>query len=319
MGRVLYNGLHWNNPPTTDANGALPQYTSGQQFSAAFVLAEGDVTYSNPAGQVFSTSYNHWQDVVNQIKQIKNGRTGEIVIRIFWPQGAAMDGDPGQKLGQQFYSTIVAPAVSLGVTNFQVLNELNLEYTKYSSNPSGLAGDMYNIAYWIKHEAKINGIGNVYLGFPGPGGDTGNPSNAGWASYWNNFSSAIKQLTDQGNAYNWLGVHTYEFSGNGVQNRMIAQYDDLISRFPNYPHRYTEYSIDIGQFGGNYQNRANDLKTAIQNFRTHVQTKNPAGPDVYSLFYYLGYYTGGMDSVFNLVPDNNPNDLGPAQTLASAF
>lgn len=319
MGRVLYNGLHWNNPPSLDPTyGAQPQYKAGQQFSSAFVVALGDISYTDPSGNVYSTSYNGWQDIVKYINT-STSRTSEVVIRLYWPQGNAMNGNPGQTLGQQFYSKIVKPAVVLGVHNFQVLNELNLEYSKYNNDPGGLAGDMYNIAYWIKHQAQIDGIGNVYLGFPGPGGDIGNPSNSGWASYWNNFAAIIKQTTDQGNAYNWLGVHTYEFSGNGLQTRMTAQYDDLVNRFINYPHRYTEYSIPVSQFGGNYQNRANDLKTAIKNFKTHVETKNPSGPDVYSLFYYIAFSSGGDDTTYNLVVDNNTTDLGPAQTLASAF
>lgn len=172
MGRVHYNGLHWNVGGT--GGDAKPQYTSGQQFSSAFVLAKGNITYAANTGRTYSTSYNGWQDVCSWLKN-NTSRTGEIVLRLYWPAATSstfnpMEGYPGASLGQQFYSQIVQPAIDLfGIRNFQVLNELNIEYEPYKTR-TALRGDMYNIAWWIKHLAVQNNRGFVNLGFPGPGG-----------------------------------------------------------------------------------------------------------------------------------------------------
>jgi hypothetical protein len=110
---------------------------------------------------------------------------------------------------------------------------------------------------------------------------------------------------------------------------MQAQYDALRGKFPNYPHRWTEYGIPLDGAGfcsvpcsnaTAFQNRANACKTAIQNFRSYVQART--GPDVWSTHYYLAYDSNassqdGADTRYELVLNNS--NLSPAQTLASAF
>lgn len=164
--RILYNGLHWNNGPSGNGpvSSAEPQYTAGQGFSAMMISASADITYSYPNPDpnapnktIFVTSgYNQW-DTYCAWYQANAKRHGEIVVRLYWPTSSAtmnaLGGDPGPFLGNHFYDLIVKPAiVRFNIRNFQVLNELNVEYEQYKS-PSQIAGDMYNLAYWIKHRA----------------------------------------------------------------------------------------------------------------------------------------------------------------------
>ena len=311
MGRLHHNGLHWNSPVGSSPQ---PQYTAGQQFASAFILAAGDISCCG--GLSFS---NGWQDQVSWIRQ-NTTRTGEIVLRLFWPAGNTLQGDPGQALGQAFYSAIVEPAIDqFGIRIFQVLNEMNLEY-ELDKPRSALAGDMANIAAWIKHEAQVHGRGGVSLGFPGPGGSPGDPADPEWNNYWNGYASAITHTTEQGPAYDWLAPHAYEFSGDGLANRMKAQYNSLAGKFPGRPHRCTEYSIPLEQFGGNFQDRATACRNAIRSLKSHVDSRN--GPDVPSVFYYLAFDSdapsqAGLDARYELVADNTA--LEPAQILAGAF
>lgn len=326
MATLHYNGLHWSSP-LEDSNGNLtspPQYAAGQQFSMAFMLASATVSYAGCS----TTASTDWQTACSWIKQ--NGtRTGEIALRLYWPAGGCMDGDPGPTLGQAFYTYVVEPAIdNFGIRNFEVLNELNVEYEP-SKPRQQLAGDMYNIAWWIKHLVVQNNKGVVYLGFPGPGGSTMDPTSADWASYWNTYKPYILEQTDQGNAYNWLSVHAYEDNPAALTNMMNGQYDSLVGIFPNYPHRWTEYGIPLD--GGGYcslpcmnptayQNRANDCRTAVQGFKQHVAGRS--GPDVWAACYYIAYDSnagaqGGQDTRYELVLNNNT--LGPAQTMAGAF
>ncbi len=311
MGTLHHNGLHWNSPV---ASSARPQYTAGRQFASAFILAAGDISCCG--GQSFA---NGWQDQVNWILQ-NTSRTGEIVLRLFWPAGNTLQGDPGQELGQAFYHAIVQPAIDVfGIRIFQVLNEMNLEYEPDKPR-SALAGDMANIAFWIKHEAHVHGRGGVSLGFPGPGGDPGNPTHPGWNNYWNGYASAITNITEHGPAYDWLAPHAYEFSDAGLADRMKAQYDSLAGRFPGRPHRCTEYGIPLEQFRGSFHERAAACRNAIRSLKHHVESR--PGPDVPSVFYYLAFDSdapsqAGLDARYELVADNA--DLGPAQILADAF
>lgn len=306
MGIVHYNGLHWSNPVVDTAAGN--QYNAGQGFSSAFVLASCNIDFNG-----YSTRENSWKSVCSWIQN--NGRRkGEIVLRLYWPGtgnfAGAMNGDPGSTLGQQFYSQIVKPAVqNYGIRNFQVLNELNLEYSK---SPSQLAGDMYNIAYFIKHQAALDKIGLVYLGFPGPGGGVTDPNSTDWNNYWNNYSGTITKGTDQGSAYNWFGVHAYGFTVDELLNKMNGQYDSLSGKFPGYPMRWTEYSINQNPVSVDYSGRAGACKLAIQGFKNHVEKRS--GADVWSVFYYIAY---NSEASYNLVSDNS--HLDPAATLASTF
>lgn len=333
MGRVIYNGLHWN--VGSDNTTTRPQFNAGQGFSAAHVLAIGNITYTASSGRSYSTSYNGWKEVCDWIRNNQK-RSGEIVLRLFWPRASSssfnlLEGDPGATLGQGFYNQIIQPAIDLfGIRNFQILNELNIEYEQYKTR-STLSGDMYNIAWWIKRLAVQNNRGVVYLGFPGPGGITAqDPAGTAWAAYWDGYKANITKSTDQGSAYNWLGVHTYEYSADALVGRMQAQYDSLQNRIPNYPHRYTEYGISLDGAGwcptlpctnaSAFQSRADALKSAIQRFKSYVDART--GPDVWSVHNYIAYDTGsgqqdGADTRFELVLNNN--NLGPAQTLASAF
>ena len=156
--RVLYNGLHWDNGPSGFGPDTLaePLYNAGQGFSAMTIPASADITHSysnpnNPTQMILVTSgYNKW-DTYCTWYQATAKRQGEIVLRLYWPVSSAtlnaLGGDTGSFLGNQFYEKIVKPAiVRFNIRNFQVLNELNVEYEQYKS-PSQIAGDMYNIAY----------------------------------------------------------------------------------------------------------------------------------------------------------------------------
>jgi hypothetical protein len=331
MGRVYYNGLHWNSP--VDSTPQL-QYAATPGFQSAFVVAQGEISFNN-----FVTHYNGWKD---QCAWIQNhGRTQEIVLRLYWPSAdcqtgsCPMAGDPGASLGQQFYNEIVQYAVdNFNIRNFQVLNELNIEY-ECCKPRAQLAGDMFNIAWHIKHLANQNNRGIVYLGFPGPGGDSAEPTNPDWNAYWDFYKTYITMGTDQGPAYNWLAVHAYDGSSQpvwGLQDRMNRQYDSLVSKLPQYPHRWTEYGIPMNYqnspFGSppwhdpQYQDRAWYCRSAIQSFKIHVESKNPAGPDVWSVFYYIAYNSdaeaqGGLYGRLQLVEDDN--HLTPAGIMAAAF
>ena len=158
--RVLYNGLHWDNGLSGNGPDSLaePQYNAGQGFSAMTIPASADITYSYPNPDpnapnptIYVTSgYNQW-DTYCRWYQATAKRQGEIVLRLYWLVSSAtlnaLGGDTGSFLGNQFYEKIVKPAiVRFNIRNFQVLNELNVEYEQYKS-PSQIAGDMYNIAY----------------------------------------------------------------------------------------------------------------------------------------------------------------------------
>lgn len=324
MGKVYFNGLHWNSPVDGPYAGTpQPQYNAGNGFASAFIIAAGNISYGN-----CSTAWNRWQDQCAWILQ--NGRRrSEIVLRLYWPAGNCMAGDPGPTLGQQFYYQIVEPAIDqFGIRNFQVLNELNIEYEPYKSRQQ-LGGDMFNIAWHIKHLSVTRNRGPVYLGFPGPGGDAANPATAAWHAYWDFYKTYITMGTEQGPAYNWLAVHAYEFSASGLYNRMKAQYDSLVSKLPQHPHRWTEYSIPLDVYCSlpctdptKFQQRANDCRSAVLSFKNYVDTRQPPGPDVWSVFYYLAYNSdagsqAGQDTRYELVLNNS--NLGPAQTLANAF
>ena len=231
MGTLHYNGLHWDNPQDDNPK---PQFTAGQGFNAVYILASGAISYNagpNYGNRSYSTTENNWKSLVNWVKANQKRTPTEIVLRLYWPRDGStpgvtyhpMEGDPGGTLGQQFYTQIVKPAMALGINNFQVLNELNQEYP--SKALSALSGDMYNIAYWIKHQAQIDGIGFVYLGFPGGGGNAGDPVNqlTNWNNYWSAFTGTITHSTDQGNAYNWWGVHSYASNATDLTTLMGVQ------------------------------------------------------------------------------------------------
>lgn len=289
------------------------------------VVAHGDI-----AARAYTTGYNGWREICDWINN-NTRRPFELVIRLYWQTGTnkdAMNGDIGATLGQQFYQQIVQPSCDQGITHFQVLNELNEEYTKPRSE---LAGDMYNIAWWIKHLAAQDNH-TVQLGFPGPGGGALDPANAQWAEYWNGYKGIITKATEHGPAYDWLAVHCYENSPSGLDGRMRGQYNWLSKKFPNYPLRWTEYGIPLFPHyhhdehfpcmdPNKFKDRANDCASAIRSFRAWIAQQR--GPDVMSVHYYLaGYqnYPGaqqGQPTRFALVMDNN--NLEPAQTLADTF
>ncbi len=294
--RVFYNGLHWSNPGSTAA-GLV--YKAGQQFSAALVLALPD-------------NGNDWANQISWIKANTN-RTGDIVIRLYWEQHILPD---AKTLGTKFYNQIIKTAVQqYGVRDFQVLNELNLEYEKELPRQQ-LATYMSNLATQIKELARQDGIGPVYLGFPGMGGDSrlgaadiSDPSTnlVGWNNYWDSYANAINT------GYDWIGVHTYEFSQSKIQNKMIAQYDNLATKFPAKMQRYTEYGGPVSRWEGNYFKRANELSNALKGFKSHVENQT-AGPDVRSVFYYIA--NPSNDPEFELTQNG---ELGPAIILANAF
>jgi hypothetical protein len=293
---VRYNGLHWSNPGSSEA-GLV--YKAGQQFSAALVLALPD-------------NGNDWQSQLSWIKANTN-RTGDIVVRLYWEQNSLPD---ARTLGTKFYNQIVKVAVNqYAIRDFQVLNELNIEYEKNIPR-SQLAAYMSNLAAQIKGLAQQDGIGPIYLGFPGMGGDSrlgtadiSDPSTnlAGWNAYWDSYASAINTW------YDWLGVHTYEFSQLKVQNKMIAQYDNLAVKFPLKLQRYTEYGGPVSRWGGSYQRRATELSNALKGFKSHVEALN-TGPDVQSVFYYIA--NPSNDPEFELTQGH---DLAPAAILANTF
>jgi len=244
-----------------------------------------------------------------------------------------MAGDPGPTLGQGFYNEIINPAVvNYGIRNFQVLNELNIEYEGCGGKTrQQIGGDMYNIAYQIKTLAKRDNIGPVYLGFPGPGGAAADPASQAWKDYWDGYKYYLTLLvTDQGPAYNWLAVHCYETTPSPLDGRMRGQYLDLVGRITNYPMRWTEYGIPLDP---NYCSplpcndlnafllRADGCRDAIRSFKNWVETQGYSA-DVYSVFFYLAYNSdpqsqANQDTKFELVRDND--NLQPAVDLASAF
>ncbi len=252
-----------------------------------------------------------------------------------------MQGNCGPYLGEAFYNSIVKTAVQqYGIRNFQVLNELNREYEP-SKSRQFLGGDMYNIAWQIKHMAVNDGIGDVYLGFPGPGGPPGeyDPNSTDWNAYWDFYKYYITLGTDQGPAYNWLALHAYENSWPALAQRMKDQYDNLVSRIPNYPFRWTEYGIplevycqfpctmpcyDPGTCPTKFEQRANDCRSVILNVKSYVENRNPPGPDVWGVFNYIAYDSDlwaqdEVDTRYELVFDNSDSHSTPAQNLANAF
>ena len=320
MGTVKYNGLHWNNPQ--DDTTPRPQFKAGNQFSAAMVNAIGSILSNG-----VSTSENNWKNVVSWLKSSELTRMQDIVLRLYWrgtgSDRGVLNGADISNLANQFYEQIVRPAIdTYGIRNFQVLNELNLEY---NTPPAQLAEDMYTLAYFIKQRANDEGRGWVYLGFPGPGGDVAdarNPVGSGWNAYWDNYTATItaaNRPTAQGPAYNWLGVHAYSSQWDWLRDIMIAQYNNLATRFPSLPLRYTEYSIPQIQGQVQHVNRAGACKNSILALKTHMDSKNPPGPDVYSVCYWIAFSSppNPNDPDYQLVP--NDSDVSAASLLAGAF
>lgn len=261
-----------------------------------------------------STSQNRWQDVCSWINSSGN-RHNEIVLRLYWPAGNTLQGDPGAALGQEFYNKIIKPAIqNYGIRNFQVLNELNVEYEPHYSR-SKIGGDMVNMAYRIKELAASEGMGAVYLGFPGPGGDALDGPN--FEKYWQDYRPYIKWSTPWGYAYNWLAVHSYP-TGQSLSDLMQYQYWWLNGNIGELPLRYTEYSIPI--VSGDYYARADQCRQAIINLRNYASDK--PWVDIWAVFYYLAFDSDAaaqdnVDGRYELVADNG--NLTPAQHLANAF
>ena len=70
-------------------------------------------------------------------------------------------------------------------------------------------------------------------------------------------------------------------AGSVLANLEFA-YDDLVTRIPNFPHRYTEWSIPNTD-----ASRITDMVSALSQFRTQVTGR--AGVDVYALHAYIAY------------------------------
>lgn len=318
MANLYYNGLHWCSPVDNSRwQTPQPQYNAGQGFSSAFVVAGANM---GPyfGGQTFQ---NRWQDVCGWINT-SGDRPNETVLRLFWGSGQTLAGDPGPTLGQDFYYHIVKPAVqNYGIRNFQVLNELNIEYESAGYSRSKLGGDMVNIAYRIKQLAASEGIGPIYLGFPGPGGTPDKLQGAVWEQYWLDYLPYIKWNTPWGYAYNWLAPHTYEFSSQGLYNVMSYQYWWLNANVGELPLRFTEYGIPIESIPNQDRySRANGYRQAILNLKNYAAGK--PWVDIYGVYCYLAYNSDagsqdGADGRYELVISNS--DLSPASHLAGAF
>ena len=224
---------------------------------------------------------------------IKNNarRTSETVLRLYWPcantncnpdtPGPCNLPGTGPELADIYYDLIVDKAVRrFGIRNFQILNELNLEYEPTCGTRTIIGGYMYNVAYHLKRRAVQAGTYPIYLGFPGSGGSKFSDPN--WGPYWNDYKTFITRPLDfvADFAYNWLAVHVYGISEAECEQNLIGAYDDLRVRIPQYPHRYTEWSIP-----NDVPNRAAAMASALRGFRNHVLNQNDV--DVYALHAYI--------------------------------
>jgi hypothetical protein len=276
MANVFYNGLHWVSP-VDNAPGHNPRaqqvYNAGQGFKGCLIIA--DWGNGNP---------NNWADAANFVKNNAK-RPSEMVLRLFWPdargQGSCNLPGTGPELATIFYNNIVDTAVrAYNIRNFVIMNELNLEYEGLCGGRVQLVGYMYNVAYHLKRQAHSAGTYPIYLGFPGPGGVKF--SDADWAAYWDAYKPTITQPLDfvGDYAYNWLSPHVYGLTRSECLANLKGAYNDLRSRIPRWPQRYTEWSIPKSD-----ANRIPDMVTVLQKFRAFVQGIDDV--DVYALHAYI--------------------------------
>lgn len=333
MANVYRNGLHWCNPVTT-SNNAIAQRvynnidTSGNSvgpgFNAALIVAD-------TGKETVGGTSNEWNAAANWV-YYNAKRPSEIVLRLYWPCMNTPTGKPpcnvgivgsycdlrgsGPELADIFYDNIVDTAVrAYSIRNFQVLNELNVEYEGTCGDRNTLSGFMYNLAYRLKRRAYDAGTYPIYLGFPGPGGATLAPGDSEWVAYWEAYKSTITHPLDFVNdyAYNWLAVHVYTSNPppSGVtwesqmEQRLKTAYDDLRFRIPNYPHRYTEWSIQNAD-----TTRITDMVTALGRFHNYVLgVTGTNAVDVYALHAYSSRQT---ESTYNII-------AGEGGRIASVF
>lgn len=252
---VPLNGLHWQNPFDVNSPTAREQVNQGSGFGSVLILSP-----AGPPGNPDPSETNIYWLEYNMKCRPGVSFNEAVIVRLFWPQGS-LPGDPASLASQ--WQPFIQWCQGQGVYNFQVLNELNIEYNGLLWNPTN-PNYMSGLAQALRQQ---NPSYPLYLGFPGPGGVKNpqyniDPGSANWNTYWGDYASTINSWYDN------IALHAYAAPASGatlqsLKDSTYAQATDVRSRFPTRPQRFTEYGITIYNYPGgdtpqNRQQRAND-------------------------------------------------------------
>lgn len=234
MARAL-NGLHWQSPLQGMPNGSQVQVNAGAGFGSVLILSHSDIP---PAGEQTARDNIYWLEYNMRCQPAPMAE--RVIVRLYYPMGSL---PPANDLAA-LWSAQLQWCQGQGVQHFQVLNELDEEYP--AAYPD--ATYMSNLAVALRNHGMPGWP--LSLGFPGPSLPTANNEGL-WNAYWDRFASAVN------NHYNWLALHPYATTFQGLKDSAWSQATRARTRFPNRPQRFTEYGIPItGEPGGNHNTRA---------------------------------------------------------------
>ncbi|MGF1672894.1 MAG: hypothetical protein ACFCUV_04315 [Rivularia sp. (in: cyanobacteria)] len=225
------NGLHWH-------TGIVPAETTSVNAGAGF----GSVTTLHTVGK----DYIYW--LSTQMKCASAPVEERIIVRLYYPTGSPKDLPPADKLVANEWAEFIGWCQGIGINNFIVLNELDVEYPGLDPNY------MADLATQIR--AQSDQSKKVWLGFPGPSGNTPAGSEE-WNNYWNRYESVIN------NNYDNMALHAYGINLNDLKNNTKNQAEYVHTRFANKVQRFTEYGIELRHYKGDRSKRANDYASYV--------------------------------------------------------
>lgn len=268
MARAL-NGLHWQSPLQSMPNRAQTQVNAGVGFGSVLILSHSGTP---PTGEPVARDNIYWLEYNMRCQPAAMAE--RVIVRLYYPSGSL----PSANDLAALWGAQLRWCQGQGVQHFQVLNELDLEY----QNPYPDATYMSNLATALRSQGMAGWP--LSLGFPGPSLPTANDE-ARWNAYWDRFASAVN------NNYNWLALHPYATSLQGLKDSAWAQATRARTRFPNRPQRFCEYAIPLsGEPGGDHSRRATMYRDFINWLRSgwtdyvlaahvYIAADSPSWPD----------------------------------------
>lgn len=258
MARAL-NGLHWQSPLQSMPNGSQVQVNAGAGFGSVLILSHSDTP---PAGEEMARHNIYWLEYNMRCQPASMAE--RVIVRLYYPMGSL----PSPSDLAALWGDQLRWCQGQGVQHFQVLNEFNIEYPGQLWNPTNPS---YMSALADAMRAQADPRFPIYLGFPGPGGVNNpqfnfRPGSANWNTYWSDYANVISTK------YNDIALHPYAAPALGATLQSLkddawAQAQDVRSRFTTKPHRFTEYGINIDNYGGdtpqNRQQRATDYASFV--------------------------------------------------------
>lgn len=275
------NGLHWQNPPALTSDAEAQMRAGGVGFGSTLILFIGDSSQptwnpsTDPTCQAITWLASPGN--LNCDVRSKGVAFNEIVIvRLWYFQASQQQLPTDPEVLAARWGPFIRWCQTQGVSNFQVLNELNMEYDG-SLGASPALWHPVNPGYMQQLATDLRAQGtpgqNLWLQFPGPGGNVNQavlpPSD--WDTYWSGYADTIN------NYYDGLALHVYPANASPTPGQALirathANLEDVTSRFSTKYQRITEYGISIQNYGGdtpsNHAARGNDYAAFVNDLRS---------------------------------------------------